>query len=77
MKKWKQKLALVGAAMAAPAAFAEGASTPFDTALDDVTTAATGMIDKVAPKVALVIAALVVIAGIWFAYKQIRKGFGK
>lgn len=75
----KHKLALVGAALAAPTlAFAEDPSpTAFDTALNDVTTAATGMIDKVAPKVALVIAALVVIVGIWFAYKQIRKGLGR
>lgn len=65
--------------LAAPAAvFAqESAPTAFDTALSDLQTGVTGMINKVAPVVGAIVVALLVIVGIWFAWKQVRRGLGR
>lgn len=74
MTKFKKALLYVGAAMTPALCFAEGESTPFQTALDDVTTGITDIVGDIVPKVALVVVAGIAIWAIPYAWKKLRKG---
>lgn len=54
-----------------------GGSSAFDTALSDLQTGVTGMIDKVVPVVAAILVALLVFVGIFMAWKYVKKAAGR
>ena len=59
--------------LAAPA-FAEGEQQgAFDTALTNLQTGVTGMIDKVVPVVAAILVALLVFVGLFMAWRYVKK----
>lgn len=78
-KSLKSKLALAGAAVAAavPAFAEDGASSAFDTALNDIKTGMTGTIDKIIPVVAVIVVAAIGLWAIPFAWKKLRGGAGR
>lgn len=63
--------------MAPVAVLAQAQSTAFDTALTDLQTGVTGMIDKIVPVVAAILVALLVFVGLFMAWKFVRKAAGK
>lgn len=74
-KNMKKFLALIG--MAPLAVLADGTTSAFDTALSDLQTGVTGMIDKIVPVVAAILVALLVFVGLFMAWKFVRKAAGK
>lgn len=71
------KKVLVALGALGPAAvFAEGTS-PIDSAVTQLQTAATGAISSVLPAVIAVLVALFGIVGVIFAYKKIAARFGR
>ena len=67
----------VGAALLAVPAFAEGEPNAFDTALSTLQTGVTGIIDKIAPGVAAVAVAGLVIGGIMVAVRKAKGAVGR
>lgn len=74
-----RKSALALGLLAAPAAvFAEGEpASALDTALTQLQSGVTSMIDKVAPVVTAIVVALLVLVGIFFAWKYAKKSINK
>lgn len=60
--------------LAVPAlSFAEDTPAAFDTALNDLKSGVTGMIDKVVPVVAAILVALLVFVGLFMAWRYVKK----
>lgn len=60
--------------LAVPAlSFAEDTPQAFDTALNDLKTGVTGMIDKVVPVVAAILVALLVFVGLFMAWRYVKR----
>ena len=75
MKKWY--MALLGLFMVPALSIAQESTTAFDTALSDLQTGVTSMIDKVVPVVAAILVALLVFVGIFMAWKYVKKAAGR
>lgn len=73
-QKFKKALLVAGAAMTPALTFAEGDNTPFQDALDSVTTGVTDIVGDIVPKVAIVVVAGIAIWAIPYAWKKLRKG---
>lgn len=70
IRKWFMALAL----LALPAvSFAEDTPAAFDTALTNLQTGVTGMIDKVVPVVAAILVSLLVFVGLFMAWRYVKK----
>lgn len=64
--------ALIAGLLAAPS-FAQDTPAAFDTALTNLQTGVTGMIDKVVPVVAAILVALLVFVGLFMAWRYVKK----
>lgn len=70
-------MALLGLFMVPALSIAQESTTAFDTALSDLQTGVTSMIDKVVPVVAAILVALLVFVGIFMAWKYVKKAAGR
>lgn len=73
MQKMRKWFVAAGAALVPALSFAEGSTTALDTALTDLQTGVTGMIDKVVPVVAAILVALLVFVGLFMAWRYVKK----
>lgn len=73
-KKWLARLGIFTLA-ALPAVGFSQESTPaaFDTALQNLQSGVTGMIDKVVPVVAAILVALLVFVGLFMAWRYVKR----
>lgn len=71
IRKWLAGLGVF--ALTALPSFAEDTPQAFDTALNDLKTGVTGMIDKVVPVVAAILVALLVFVGLFMAWRYVKK----